>query len=179
VPVDHRGKESGTCVQKQFAPLSFQPVERVGAGGAVLRLKGTDIISMLIDTSGCRDCRAKRQIRDAKNFGSLCRRSQRPVAIPDAIGEQAIQVGKVRVTVDEEVQAFAIVLARPLAVPRLPPRIVGGEVQAPKRLTAAMVTAFDVASRAMVFAGTGFVFILARLLMPQSLTVVYPVACFR
>jgi hypothetical protein len=115
---------------------------------------------------------------------ATCRRLLLPlptsgVGIPDAIGEQPIQIGKVCIAVDEEVQAFAIVLARPLAVPRLPPRIVGGEVQAPKRLTAAMVTAFDVASRAMVFAGTGFVFILARLLMPQSLTVVYPVACFR
>ena len=68
------------------------------------------------------------------------------------IGEQAIQVGKVRVAVDEEVQALAIVLTRPLAVPRLPPRIVGVEVQAAQCLPAAMVTAFDVAARAMAFA---------------------------
>jgi hypothetical protein len=74
------------------------------------------------------------------------------VGIPDAIREQPIQIGKVRVTVDEEVQAFAIVLARPLAVPRLPPRIVGVEVQAPERLPTAVVTAFDVASGAMAFA---------------------------
>ena len=74
------------------------------------------------------------------------------VGIPDAIGEQAIQVREVWVTVDEEVQAFAIVLARPLAVPRLPPRIVRVEVQAPERLPAAMATAFDIAARAMAFA---------------------------
>jgi hypothetical protein len=74
------------------------------------------------------------------------------VGIPDAIREQSVQIGKVGITVDEEVQAFAIVLARPLAVPRLPPRIVGVEVQAAQRLPAAMVTAFDVAARAMAFA---------------------------
>jgi hypothetical protein len=64
-----------------------------------------------------------------------------PAAIPDT-GDQFYGV-----TVDEEVQAFAIVLARPLAVPRLPPRIVRVEVQAAERLPAAMVTAFDVAAR--------------------------------
>jgi hypothetical protein len=74
------------------------------------------------------------------------------VGIPDAIGEQPIQIGKLGIAVDEEVQAFAIVLAGPLAVPRLPPRIVGVEVQAAQRLPAAMVTAFDVAARAMAFA---------------------------
>jgi len=72
--------------------------------------------------------------------------------IPDAIAEQPIQVGKVRVAVDEEAQAFAIVLARPLAVPRLPPRIVLVEVQAAECLPAAMVTAFDIAARAMALA---------------------------
>ena len=74
------------------------------------------------------------------------------VGIPDAIGEQAIQIGNVGIAVDEEAQPFAIVLARPLAVPRLPPRIVGVEVQAAERLPAAMVTTFDVASRAMALA---------------------------
>ena len=74
------------------------------------------------------------------------------VGIPDAIREQSVQIGKVGITVDEEVQAFAIVLARPLAVPRLTPRIVGVEMQAPERLPAAMVTSFDVAARAMALA---------------------------
>ena len=46
--------------------------------------------------------------------------------------------GKVCIVVDEEAQAFAIFLARPLAVPRLPPRIVRVEVQARQRLPAAM-----------------------------------------
>ena len=69
-----------------------------------------------------------------------------------AIAEQPIQIGQVGVAVDEEVQAFAVVLTRPLARPRLPPRIVGVEVQAAERLPAAMVTAFDVAARAMAFA---------------------------
>jgi hypothetical protein len=59
---------------------------------------------------------------------ATCRRLLLPlptsgVGIPDAIGEQPIQIGKVCIAVDEEVQAFAIVLARPLAIPRLPPRI--------------------------------------------------------
>jgi hypothetical protein len=82
------------------------------------------------------------------------------VGIPDAIGEQPIQIEKVGIAVDEEVQAFAIVLAGPLAVPRLPPRIVRVEVQAPERLPAAMVTAFDVAARAMAFADRGGAIIL-------------------
>jgi hypothetical protein len=56
------------------------------------------------------------------------------VGIPDAIGEQPIQIGEVWTTVDEEAQAFAIVLTRPLAVPHLPLRIVRVEVQAPERL---------------------------------------------
>ena len=74
------------------------------------------------------------------------------VGIPDAIREQAIDIGDVWVAVDEEVRAFAIFLARPLAVPRLPPRIVRVEMQAPERLPAAMVTAFDIAAHAMAFA---------------------------
>jgi hypothetical protein len=40
----------------------------------------------------------------------------------------------------------------PLAVPRLPPRVVGVEVRAAERLPAGMVTAFDVAARAMALA---------------------------
>jgi hypothetical protein len=73
----------------------------------------------------------------ASGRAAYCRRSQRPVS--DAIGEQPIQIGKVWIPVDEEVQAFAIVLARPPAVPRLPPRIVGVEVQAAQRLPAAFL----------------------------------------
>ena len=91
------------------------------------------------------------------DFSATCRRLLLPlptsrVGIPKAVGEQAIQIGKVCIAVDEEAQAFAIFLARPLAVPRLPPRIVGVEVQAAERLPAAMVAAFDVAARAMAFA---------------------------
>jgi hypothetical protein len=71
------------------------------------------------------------------------------VGIPDAIGEQPIQVGEVGITVDEEVQALAIVLARPLAVPRLPPRIVRVEVQAAERLPTAMVDNRDDAKDAL------------------------------
>jgi hypothetical protein len=88
---------------------------------------------------------------------ATCRRSLLPlptsrVGIPDAIREQPIQVGKVGIAVDEEVQAFAILLARPFASPHFPPRIVRVEVQAPERLPTAMVTTFDVAARAMAFA---------------------------
>jgi len=52
------------------------------------------------------------------------------VGVPNAVGEQAIQIGKVWITVSVEAQASAIVLARPLAIPRLPPRIIRVEVQA-------------------------------------------------
>jgi hypothetical protein len=41
--------------------------------------------------------------------------------------DQPIQSGKVSIAVDEKAQAFAIVLARPLAIPRLPPRLVSGQ----------------------------------------------------
>jgi hypothetical protein len=37
------------------------------------------------------------------------------ISIPNAIGEQAIQIGKVRIAVDEEIQPVEIVFARPLA----------------------------------------------------------------
>jgi hypothetical protein len=74
------------------------------------------------------------------------------LGIPNAIGEQAIQIGKVWITVAVEAQAFAIFLARPLAIPRLPPRIIRVEVRTPERLPTAMRTAFDVAVRAMVLA---------------------------
>ena len=35
------------------------------------------------------------------------------LGIPNAVGEQPIQIGEVWIAVDEEVQVFAIVLARP------------------------------------------------------------------
>jgi len=74
------------------------------------------------------------------------------VGIPNTVAEQPIQIGKVWITVDEEVQAFAIVLTGPLAIPRLPPRIIRVEVRAPQRLPAAMRATFNVAARAMAFA---------------------------
>jgi hypothetical protein len=58
-----------------------------------------------------------------------------------------------------------IVLARPLAIPRLPPRIIRVEVQAAQCLRAAMRTALNVAARAMALAdrraaiGTGSEFL--------------------
>jgi hypothetical protein len=63
------------------------------------------------------------------------------------------RIGKVRITVDEEAQAFAIIFARPLAIPRLPSRIVRVEVRTAERLPAAMRATLDVASGAMAFAG--------------------------
>jgi hypothetical protein len=62
--------------------------------------------------------------RSTQPFSATRRRSLLPlpplrVSVPNAVGEQPIQIGKVRFAVDEEAQAFAIVLARPLAVPRL------------------------------------------------------------
>jgi hypothetical protein len=74
------------------------------------------------------------------------------LGIPNAIGEQAIQIGKVWITVAVEAQAFAIFLARPLAIPHLPSRIIRVEVRTAQRLPAAMRTGFNVAARAMAFA---------------------------
>jgi hypothetical protein len=74
------------------------------------------------------------------------------LCVPNTVGEQPIQIGKVWITVDEEVQAFAIVFARPLAIPHLPPRIIRVEVRTAQRLPAAMRTAFNVAAVAMAFA---------------------------
>ena len=74
------------------------------------------------------------------------------VGIPNAVGEQAIQVGKVGIAVDEEVQAFAIVFARPFAVPRLPSLVVRVEVRAAQRLPAAMVDSVQCRSPGDAFA---------------------------
>jgi hypothetical protein len=79
-------------------------------------------------------------------FPSLC------VGIPNAVGEQAIQIGKVWIAVDEEIQPFAIVLARPLAVPHFPSRIIRVEVRTAERRPAAMRATFDIAARVMAFA---------------------------
>ena len=78
---------------------------------------------------------------------AYCRRSQRCVSA----SQQRIQIGQVWIVVDEEIQAFAIVHARPLAVPRPPPRIIRVEVRAPECLPTAMRTAFDVAAFAMAW----------------------------
>jgi hypothetical protein len=51
------------------------------------------------------------------------------VGIPNTVGEQTIQIGKIWVTVVVEAQAFAIFLARPLAVPDFASRIIRVEVQ--------------------------------------------------
>jgi hypothetical protein len=73
------------------------------------------------------------------------------VRVPNAVGEQAIQIGKIWIAVDEEVQALAIVFAGPLASPHLPSRIIRIEVRTPERRPAAMRTAFNVASVTMAF----------------------------
>ena len=46
-----------------------------------------------------------------------CFRSQRCVSASQTHGEQAVQIGKISVVVDEEVQAFAIFFARPFGIP--------------------------------------------------------------
>jgi hypothetical protein len=56
------------------------------------------------------------------------------MSVPNAVGEQAIQIGKIWVTVVVEAQAFAIFLARPFAIPHLPPRIIRVEVRTAQRL---------------------------------------------
>jgi hypothetical protein len=74
------------------------------------------------------------------------------LGIPNAIGEQPIQIGKVWITVDAEAQAFAIVLARPLAGPHFPSRIIGVEVRTAERRPAAVRTVLDVAAAVMALA---------------------------
>ena len=97
--------------------------------------------------------------RSLSPFPTLC------VGIPNTVGEEAVQIGKVWIAVAVEVQAFAIVLARPFAIPRLPPRIIRVEVRAAQCLPAAMRTGFNVAARAMALAdgrtaiGTGSEFL--------------------
>ena len=68
------------------------------------------------------------------------------VGIPNAVGEQAIEIGKVWITVDVKAQASAIVLARPLAGPHLPSRIIAMEVCTAERRPAAVRTTLNVAS---------------------------------
>jgi hypothetical protein len=62
-----------------------------------------------------------------------CLRSQRPVSASQTQSVNRRQVGKVFVAVDEEVQPFAIVFARPLASQHLPSRIIGMEVRTAER----------------------------------------------
>jgi hypothetical protein len=87
------------------------------------------------------------------------------IGIPNAIGKQPIQIGKVRITLDVEAQAFAIVLARPFAIPYFPSRIVRVEVRTAERLPTAMRTGFNIAASTMALAdrrttiGTGSKFL--------------------
>jgi hypothetical protein len=73
------------------------------------------------------------------------------IGIPDAVGEQPIQIGKVGIVVDEEAQAFAILLARPLAGRYLPSRIIAVEVRTAERRPPAVRTTFNIAAVAMAF----------------------------
>jgi hypothetical protein len=75
-----------------------------------------------------------------------------PVLIPDTLGEQVVDIGQRAVSVDEEPEALAIGLSRPLAVPRLAARVVRIEPDAAKPLPAAMRTAFHVAAVLVLFA---------------------------
>src|SRR5262249_11649016 len=52
------------------------------------------------------------------------------VGVPGALREQAIQIGKRRIVIDEEPEALAICFARPLAVPDLTTRIMRIELLA-------------------------------------------------
>ena len=127
---------TGLHVGEQFAPLDGI----IDPEMATVHLDNLDVLARTGRATGHVAVRASLpKLRAGMVIVSApCRRLLLPlptsrVGIPDAIGEQAIQIGKVRVAVDEEVQALAIVLAQPLAVPRLPPRIVRVEVQAPER----------------------------------------------
>jgi hypothetical protein len=74
------------------------------------------------------------------------------VGVPNAVGEQAIQIGEIWVTAVVEGQAFAIFFARPPTRPHLPSRIIRVEVRTAKCRPAAMRTTFNVAAVAMAFA---------------------------
>ena len=97
------------------------------------------------------------------------------IGIPNAIGKQPIQIGKVWITLDVEAQAFAIVLARPFAIPYFPSRIIRVEVQ---RLPTAMRTGFNIAASSMALAdrrttiGTGSKF-LAHASSPNRALIVF------
>jgi hypothetical protein len=84
------------------------------------------------------------------------------------------QIGTVWITVDVKIQSFSVVLARPLAIPYFPSRIITVEERTAERLPTAMRTAFDVAASTIALANRrtaiGTLLILARPLMPQSLT---------
>jgi hypothetical protein len=82
------------------------------------------------------------------SFPSLC------VGIPNAVGEESIEIGKVCITVDEEVQPFAIFFTRPLASPHFPSRIIAVEVRTAERRPAAVRTTFNVAAAVMALADT-------------------------
>jgi hypothetical protein len=68
-----------------------------------------------------------------------------PLRVPDALRKQAIEVGEVTVTIDEEPEAFAVRLPGPLAGPRFAARVVRVEPDAPQCLPAAMRTALHIA----------------------------------
>ena len=66
------------------------------------------------------------------------------VGIPNPIREQPIE--KVWITVAVEAQAFAIFLARPLAIPHVPSRIIAVEVRTAERGPTAVRTGFNIAA---------------------------------
>jgi hypothetical protein len=87
-------------------------------------------------------------IRLLFSFPALC------VGVPNAVGEQTIEIRKVCITVDEEVQPFAIFFTRPLASPHFPSRIIAVEVRTAERRPAAVRTTFKVAAAVMALADT-------------------------
>ena len=69
--------------------------------------------------------------------------------------KQAVEVGGPTVAADEEPQAFAVRLARPLPIPCLTARVICIEPGAAECLPAAMRTAFHVAAVLVLLADTG------------------------
>src|SRR6476660_8856973 len=69
-----------------------------------------------------------------------------PIRVPSAFGKETVEVGKGAVSVDKESETLAVRVTRPFSSPRLTARVVRVESDAAKRLSAAMGTAFHVAT---------------------------------
>ena len=87
---------------------------------------GRPFIARLLTHKKCLFC-------SVTNQASLLRSQRSRVGIPNAISEQAIKIGEIRIAAAVEAQPFAILLAGPFAIPYLPSRIIAVEVRTAER----------------------------------------------